>query len=76
MTAQALDVEFENLVENAYAKESDADDDTEAMKLNQSEALKVWWFPHEDLWRSYNAFEKAHEKSQERWSEVKFEETE
>lgn len=34
MTAQALDVEFENLVENAYAEESDANNDTEAMKLN------------------------------------------
>ncbi len=76
MAAQALGVESEDLAENAYAEESDADDDTEAMKLNQSEAPKAWWFPHEDLWRSYNAFGKAHGKSQERWSEVKFGETE
>ncbi len=40
VTAQTLDVVFENLAENAYAKKSDANDDTEAMKLNQSEASR------------------------------------
>lgn len=40
MAAQALGVESEDLAENAYAEESDADDDTEAMELNQSEAPK------------------------------------
>jgi len=41
VAAQALGVESEDLAENAYAEESDADDDTEAMKLNQSEAPKA-----------------------------------
>lgn len=38
MAAQTLGVVSEDLAENAYAEESDADDDTEAMELNQSEA--------------------------------------
>lgn len=40
VAAQTLDVVSENLAENAYAKKSDANDDTEAMKLNQSEASR------------------------------------
>jgi hypothetical protein len=40
VAAQALGVECEDFAENACAEESDADDNTEAMELNQSEAPK------------------------------------